>query len=99
MIADWHYERPDQTPVYFAMKGFRVATSTWNRPAVAEDQWSDMLRFRKHSNDVLKDKFLGVIQTVWSGAGAFMDGFYENRLDKDGGENTPWHSFVRIYGQ
>jgi N-acetyl-beta-hexosaminidase len=26
MICDWHYERPDQTAVYFAMKGFRVVT-------------------------------------------------------------------------
>ena len=29
IICDWHYERPDQTPVYFAMKGLSVVTCPW----------------------------------------------------------------------
>src|SRR4030042_145752 len=32
MICDWHYERPDQTPVYFAMKGLSVVTCPWRMP-------------------------------------------------------------------
>src|SRR5690348_470674 len=31
VICDWHYERADKTPVYFAMKGLHVITCPWNR--------------------------------------------------------------------
>jgi len=34
VICDWHYERPDKTAVLFALKGFRVITCPWRRPAV-----------------------------------------------------------------
>ena len=48
VICDWHYERPDQTPVYFAMKGFRVVTCPWRTPSTAVIQAEDMARFRKY---------------------------------------------------
>ncbi len=31
MICDWHYERPDPTAVYFAMKGLSVLVCPWNQ--------------------------------------------------------------------
>ena len=47
VICDWHYERPDQSAVYFAMKGLRVITCPWNKPDVAIAQAEDMARWRK----------------------------------------------------
>jgi hypothetical protein len=34
MICDWHYERPDQSPVLFAMKGLQVVTCTYRKPTL-----------------------------------------------------------------
>jgi hypothetical protein len=76
VICDWHYERPDQTAVYFATKGLRVVTCPWNRPKVATQQLEDILRFRQRSAAPVRERILGVVQTVWSGNSAFLDRFY-----------------------
>ena len=60
VICDWHYERPDKTAVYFAMKGFRVITCSWRKPEVAIKQVQDMVSFRKESPRQMKDRFHGV---------------------------------------
>jgi len=83
MICDWHYDRPDQTPVYFAMKGFDVVTCPWNNASSAVLQVQDMLKFRDHSSSEMKDHFMGMVQTVWSGAGQFLDSFYGRKTGKD----------------
>jgi hypothetical protein len=75
MICDWHYERPDQTAVYFAMKGFNVVTCPWRDPANAVLQAQDMVKFRDHSTPEMKERFMGMVQTVWSGARQFLDSF------------------------
>lgn len=92
-ICDWHYERPDQTPVYFAMKGFRVATCPWNRPEVAVRQVEDMARFRKHATPEMQERFAGIIQTVWSNAEGFMDEFYA----KETGEQSSAACFKAVF--
>ena len=76
MICDWHYERPDQTAVYFAMKGLNVVTCPWRDPDNAKAQAQDMVRFRNHSTQEMKDRFMGMVQTVWSGAGQFLESYY-----------------------
>jgi hypothetical protein len=76
-ICDWHYERPDQTAVYFAMKGFDVATCPWRKPEVAIMQVNDMIRFRENSTRVMKQHFQGIITTVWSGADSFLRTYYD----------------------
>jgi len=91
IICDWHYERPDQTPVYFAMKGFGVVTCPWRMPENAVLQVQDMVKFREHSTPEMKEKFMGMVQTVWSGTGQFLDSFYGRR--KDQGKNTPVNCF------
>lgn len=73
MICDWHYERAEPTPAYFAMKGFTVAACPWNNPTSAVLQVRDALRFREQSSPELKQRFAGVIQTVWNSAAAFMN--------------------------
>lgn len=76
-ICDWHYERPDKTAVYFAMKGFDVATCPWRNPEVARVQIQDMIGFRNGSTPEMKDSFQGVILTSWSSAEGFMRDFYD----------------------
>ena len=97
LICDWHYERPDKTAVLFAMKGLDVVTCPWRRPAVAAEQYKDMINFRQTATPVMKDRYKGIVQTVWSDAGSFMKGFYAKKKDDKGGDNTPWQSFTTIF--
>jgi len=76
-ICDWHYERPDQTAVYFAMKGFDVATCPWREPEIALTQVDDMIRFRKNSTPKMTQHFQGIIATVWSPAESFLKSYYD----------------------
>ena len=76
IICDWHYERPDQTAVYFATKGLNVVTCPWRNPENAVTQTQDMFRARASVTPEMKERLLGMMQTVWSGADQFMDEFY-----------------------
>ena len=76
MICDWHYERPDQTPVMFAMKGLSVVTCPWKKAENAVAQSQDMDRFRKNATPELRDRYQGMMQTIWSGNSSFLDEFY-----------------------
>ena len=76
-ICDWHYERPDQTAVYFAMKGFDVATCPWRNPKIALTQMNDMIRFRESSTPEMAQRFQGIITTVWTGADSFLKNYYD----------------------
>jgi hypothetical protein len=86
VICDWHYERADQTPVYFAMKGFRVVTCPWNRPEVAVIQADDMMRFRKHSTPEMMERFAGMVQTVWSSVDQFLEEYKQQNRQRN--QNT-----------
>jgi hypothetical protein len=99
LICDWHYERPDKTAVYFAMKGLDVVTCPWRRPKIGLVQYQDMLNFRETATPVMKDRYKGIVQTVWSDAGSFMDGFYAKKKDDKGGDDTPWNSFTSIFAK
>ena len=37
------------------------------------------------------------MQTVWMGAGNFMDGFYGDKQDRKGGTNTDWNCFKTMF--
>jgi hypothetical protein len=93
MICDWHYERPDKTAVYFAMKGFKVATCPWQNAPVALQQSIDMMTFRKDATEEMRENYQGIVQTVWSGAQDFLDGFY----GKPGEKNTAWECFTTVF--
>jgi len=98
VICDWHYERPDKTAVYFAMKGFKVITCPWRNPTVALTQVEDMYTFRRAATPEMKDNYQGMMQTVWSDANSFLEGFYySNRKDKEQGDTTPWQCFRSMY--
>ncbi|RAV97957.1 family 20 glycosylhydrolase [Pseudochryseolinea flava] len=96
-ICDWHYERPDKTPVYFAMKGFKVITCPWRNPAVGQVQYQDMIRFRKESTPEMKENFQGMMQTVWSDAESFLKGYYSKTPATGNEINTPWNCFRTIF--
>ncbi len=99
MICDWHYERADKTPVYFAMKGLNVVTCPWRVPALALQQTDDMVNFKTTSTEEMAPHFKGMMQTVWSGAGQFLDGFYGNKKDEKGGGETPWNCFKTMFAK
>lgn len=84
IICDWHYDSPYQSPVYFAMKGLNVITCPWNNPENVVIQVQDMVGFRKSSPQIMRDRYLGLVQTIWSGAGQFLDNFYSGKAEKPG---------------
>lgn len=88
MICDWHYDRADQTPVLFAMKGLSVITCPWRKADCAVAQTQDMVRFRKNATPELKNRYCGMMQTVWMGAGAFLDQFYGRKEASAESETT-----------
>jgi len=97
VICDWHYPRPDQTAVYFAMKGLSVVTCPWNNPGTATMQLQDTLKFRERSTRAMKGRFLGMVQTVWSGSESFMDQYYGRRPAVEGKKKNSGNSDVKCF--
>jgi hypothetical protein len=87
-ICDWHYDRPDPTPVYFAAKGFRVAACPYKRVSVGTGHAENMYRFRSASTSVMRGNLQGVIQTVWAGCGQFLDTYYSGNYDPEFSESA-----------
>ena len=99
VICDWHYERPDQTAVYFAMKGFRVITCTGRSSSTAVTQTEDMAKFRKYATSTMKPRYYGMMQTVWSGTDAFIDGFYGKSAADARGRQSPADAFKAMFSR
>lgn len=76
-ICDWHYERAEPTPVYFAVKGFPVVASSYNKPEVAKRQLQQALDFRAQANPPLAARHRGILHTYWSSSRKFMDLYEE----------------------
>ena len=76
VINDWHYERPDPTAVYFALKGFKVITCPWRFPDVTKKQLHMMVELRKDATEAVKDNYQGMMHTVWTSAENTLDQFY-----------------------
>ena len=79
VICDWHYERADPTAAYLAMKGLSVITCPWNKPAPALKQVEQTLMLRENGSKALRNRYLGMMHTVWSGADGFVDKYYEQK--------------------
>jgi len=86
MICDWHYDRPELTPVHFAMKGLRVITCPWNKAEPAMQQVKDLVRLRAFATAEMKDRYQGLLQTVWSDTGSFLDAFSGKTKSEKGDE-------------
>ena len=98
-ICDWHYERPDHTAVYFAMKGFRVATCSWRKPDVARKQVQNMYDYRNQSTEEMKNNFQGMVQTIWNGTGAFINEFYNTKSSSDKKKTSPAECFRAVFDE
>lgn len=97
VICDWHYERPDQTAVYFAMKGFRVVTCPWQASASGIDQVDDMVRFRKVSTPEMKVRFQGIVETTWTSSQSFLNGFYGIGQKMPAAGQSSWQCFKDVF--
>jgi hypothetical protein len=97
IICDWHYDRPDQTPVYFAMKGLSVVTCPWRNPVNAVLQVQDMFKFRNAATPEMKDRYQGMVQTIWSGAGQFLDNYYGRKPENS--LNSQVACFKAMFGE
>jgi N-acetyl-beta-hexosaminidase len=76
VICDWHYERADQSAVYFAMKGLHVVSCPYRNAEAGVEQVEDMYKFRQRATRVMKDRYQGILQTVWSNPGSFLRAYY-----------------------
>jgi hypothetical protein len=85
VICDWHYENAEPTPAYFALKGLRVAACPWRITEVGLAELNQMLKYRENSNPVLKDKFRGIIQTIWNNTDQFLVNYDKPVTDKKDG--------------
>jgi hypothetical protein len=81
------------------MKGRDVVSCPWKNPEAATEQVRDMVRFRESSTPQMKQHFRGVVQTIWSGAGSFLDQYYGRKPAND--HKNPGHTeskcFVRVF--
>lgn len=84
VICDWHYNRAEPTAAYFAMKGLRVITCPWNKAEVAVEQWKEFEEFRTQANPELAKRYLGMMQTIWTGNSNFLNAYQkENQADEE----------------
>ncbi|SKA29607.1 Glycosyl hydrolase family 20, catalytic domain [Chitinophaga eiseniae] len=97
MICDWHYERPDKSPVYFASKGLQVITCPWRKPDNAVAQLKDMYDFRSSATPEMKPRYQGMMQTVWSDAGHFLEEFYGRGKQQADTVNTSANCFRAVF--
>ncbi len=95
-ICDWHYERPDPTPVYFATKGFRVAVCPYKKVEVGIGHVQNMQYFREVSHPKMRENLQGVIQTVWTGCEQFMNEYYSGDYDPQISESA---SFKAVFAE
>jgi len=98
VINDWHYNRPDPTAILFALKGFRVISCPYNRAEVASEQLRIMLQSRKYATETSRDRYYGMMQTVWSGVDRFLDGFY-GRTDPTSERGNPVECFKVLFDE
>ncbi len=99
VINDWHYERAVPTAPLFALKGFRVVSCPWRRPEVATDQVEQMQLYRRTAPPDTKDRYAGVMQTIWTGAGNFMDQFYGRKPARDEGGGDTVECFKQLFSK
>lgn len=97
IICDWHYERADQTAVYFAMKGFNVISCPFRNAVPGVQQVSDMYKFRDQSTPEMKDRFRGIMQTIWTRNDFFLKEYYGLDSTKTAETNTSSDCFRKVF--
>lgn len=88
IICDWKYEDAPPTPQYFAMKGFNVLISTYQKSHVAIDQLKMLEMARRNGaresySPILSSRMRGVFATSWEPAENFINTYYERPAKKE----------------
>ena len=99
VINDWHYERADPTAAYFALKGFDVVTCTWRKPEVALNQLDLLLQFRSNATEATKDRYLGMMLTVWTSTENFIDQFYGRKTLPEKNKGDWVQTFKQLFDE
>lgn len=94
VICDWHYETPYESAAFFAEKGFKVVTCPWRISKCAIKQTRLMRRFRREATEDVRDNYLGMMQTVWSGSEKFLESYYGKDESK---RRSEAHCFRELY--
>ena len=97
VINAWHYTSATPTSAYFAAKGFKVVTCPWRIPDVALQQLEMTLLLREGSTSEMKNRFAGMMQTVWSGAKTFMDQYHGRIESVDEEGRSPSETFRQLF--
>ena len=97
IICDWHYERADQSAVYFAMKGFRVVSCPFKNADAGIAQVDDMYKFRQRSTPEMKKRFQGIVQTIWNSTDSFLKEFYQPDSVQTDNEKTTANCFKKVF--
>jgi len=58
-----------------------------------------MARFRKTATPEMKERYQGVMQTVWSDAGRFLATDYQGKATGRGSTNNAWLSFQAMFDE
>jgi len=75
-----------------------VVTAPWRTPEVTTEQLAMMHRFRQGATPQMKDRFAGMLQTVWSSAESFIDRFYgRSEGSADNRNNGDVESFKALF--
>lgn len=64
------------TAPYFAVKGLTVVSCPWQFGEVASDHIRATLAARRTSTPEMRERFAGVMQTIWSDTAGFLDQYY-----------------------
>jgi hypothetical protein len=101
VICDWHYERADKTAAYFALKGLPVVTCPWKNPESGVEQVQDIIRTRAQSTKPVRERTLGIVQTVWSGANSFLEDYegLKSGAPHRNGANTEAKCFLKVFDE
>jgi N-acetyl-beta-hexosaminidase len=97
IICDWHYERADQTAVYFAMKGLKVISCPFRNAEAGVAQTEDMYKFRQRSTPEMKESFYGIMQTIWTSNALFLKEYYGEDSSRSDDKNTTTNCFKKVF--
>jgi N-acetyl-beta-hexosaminidase len=97
IICDWHYERADQTAVYFAMKGLKVISCPFRNATAGVEQVEDMYKFRQRSTPEMKERFQGIMQTIWTRNDFFLKEYYGKDSVTAVDKNTSSNCFQEVF--
>lgn len=95
VICDWHYNNAEPTAAFFAMHGLQVITCPWNNGEVAKQQLTQTLLLRDHANSTLSNRMLGMMQTIWSPAGSFLDHLNSSSSENEKREDVD--CYIKLY--